>query len=125
MSKTGAGLTSPLPAGKIPANGRYLMKKVLLSLGLVATALPAFGALPPYSQRVVELQRILSDNQVRTLLTDRTTAPGSSGVIDELRKLDRTSTGVRYEVVSGTCRLGVTAVYDPSPGGLIGPQRFH
>ena len=86
---------------------------------LVLAALPAFGALPPYHQRMSEINAILDHADLEDLVT---TTPGSSGVVDGLEYFKKGPDGPVYLLRSGKCQGKVAVDYIDS--GKIGPQEF-
>lgn len=96
---------------------KYLSAAILAALFVAATG---FAALPPYSQRLAELEAILKNKDIEKTISSEQKA---SGVIDGLS----TEKEDEYVVKSGPCELKVTIVdkkLKPGEKPIIGPRRF-
>jgi hypothetical protein len=84
----------------------------LLALGAGLAALPAAAALPPQYQRIAELRAIIAD-------------PGVVGAFGgtAIDRIEYVRSDL-YRVSAGGCRLDVSIVGLPVPGGMVGPRRF-
>lgn len=90
------------------------MRHLFLSgMALILAAGPALAALPPHFQRQAEIEAVLGA-VVETF--------GISNPIDGIVMTGEDA----FEVTSGTCKMNVTIVDQPSSGGamMVGPRQF-
>jgi hypothetical protein len=82
---------------------------------LLAGMLPSFAALPPYYQRVRELQAILDDESIQAKLGGKP--------IDSITFIEQD----HYEVLGGACLIEVQILDVPLVQGappILGPRKF-
>ena len=86
------------------------------ALLLLTAAIAAQAALPPYWQRLREIQAILDSNDLSDKLRG-----------NPIDRIDRSGADL-YRIQAGSCTLDVRIVDDPAPSSgpaMPGPRRFH
>ncbi|WP_112312534.1 hypothetical protein [Pseudogemmobacter bohemicus] len=93
------------------------LSPTLSALGLSLIALPAFAALPPYYDRVEQIQTILSSEAVADRLGGRP--------IDSLDYERQESDGsVNWEIDTNGCDIDIWLVPQPMPEGMTGKVTY-
>jgi hypothetical protein len=93
-------------------------KRLLAAAGTAVLLMPAAApaALPPYWQRLREIQAILDSNDLSDKLRG-----------NPIDRIDRPRDDL-YRIQAGPCTLDVRIVDDPAPSSgpaMPGPRRFH
>jgi hypothetical protein len=90
------------------------MRMLLLASPFLLLASAASAALPPYYQRVEEMERILADARVEEAL--------KSQPVDRLERLEDDL----YRATGGACSVDIRIIDKPDnkPEGWTGPRQF-
>ncbi|MGL4964555.1 MAG: hypothetical protein ACRC67_25240 [Inquilinus sp.] len=99
-----------------PAPRRHIAVAGVTALLLLGSAAEAQAALPPYWQRLREIQAILDSNDLAQKLRDT-----------PIDRIERPSEDL-FRIQAGPCTLDIRIVDDPAGSSqppIPGPRRFH
>jgi hypothetical protein len=99
-----------------------MTKLGLIALFSIFSVSAAQAVLPPYWERVREMEDILNNGSISNIIQKG--KPSSSGVVNSLEFRGYSPDGAAYKVISGKCSLNVNVIYQHTSSPILGPAQY-